>query len=221
MAPISIADMTVRPTATTAAKAAQQGAHNGVTTETRGGGWKPVHMSSVVKSIRNPIREAIAGIDLSAPPSGEKPLINISLGDPTVFGNLPPPPAALMSIIASLESGKSHGYPQSAGYPIALQAVSDYFDEGYMGGNWRVRTEDVVMTHGASGALEMAFHVLADKSKNVLMPRPGFSSYETMVTTTQAEVRFYDLIADNNWEVDLVQLESLIDENTAFVLLNK
>lgn len=37
---------------------------------------------------------------------------------------------------------------------MAREAVANYFDEGE-GGVWRVGKEDVVMTHGASGALEM------------------------------------------------------------------
>lgn len=40
------------------------------------------------------------------------------------------------------------------GYAMAREAVANYFDEGE-GGVWRVGKEDVVMTHGASGALEM------------------------------------------------------------------
>jgi len=34
------------------------------------------------------------------------------------------------------------------------------------------------------------------------------------------EVRYYDLLPDQQWRADLVQLESLIDENTAALLVN-
>lgn len=154
--------------------------------------WKPIEMSSRVALIRNPIREVIAGIDLNAPPlqGGEsKPLINLGLGDPSVYGNWPPPPQALDAIEASVRSGKADGYPQvstkkeaairtsgnptrlitiapyrgslsqSTGYAETRQAVAKYFDESETGGNWRITGDDVVMTHGASGALEMVLTV--------------------------------------------------------------
>lgn len=164
MSPIAISDSTIRTTATIADLKKMNAAPKA---------WAPVSMSSVVKTIGNrksqpharrgpradsflflaAIREVLAGVDLSAAASGDKPLLNLALGDPSVYGNLPPPVEALDAIEKSLRSGKSDGYPQSVGYPIAREAVAKYFDEGE--GGWRIKPEDVVMTHGASGALDM------------------------------------------------------------------
>ncbi|GAA5928571.1 hypothetical protein JCM3775_004568 [Rhodotorula graminis] len=182
--------------------------------------WKTVNVSSGVKRISNPIREILAGIDLSAPVAqGPKQLVNLGLGDPSVFGNHAPAPESIAAIEESLKSGRSLGYPESVGYADAREAVANYFDEG-PNGNWRVTKNDVVMTHGASGALEMAISVLADETKNVLFPRPLFTAYETMSAISRCEIRYYDLLPEQDWEVDLAHLESLIDENTAFVMLN-
>lgn len=143
--------------------------------------WKPVQMSSAVRQIGNrefctcsrvspitdplpptAIRELMTGIDLGAAPEkgSKKPLLNLGLGDPTVFGNLPPPPQALAAIVESLHSGRADGYPASVGYAEARQAVAEYFDEGPEG-NFRPTAKDVVMTHGASGALEMVSRLLS------------------------------------------------------------
>ncbi|KAL8279280.1 hypothetical protein RQP46_008317 [Phenoliferia psychrophenolica] len=189
MSPIAITE-SIAPTPTSRPKAVLKA-------------WKPVATSAVVKKIRNPIREIIAGIDLGgAAATGAKPFLNLGLGDPSVYGNFPPPKEALDAIEESLRSGKSDGYPDSVGYAVAREAVANYFDEGE-GGAWRVKKEDVVMTHGASGALEMAFSVLADETKNVLFPKPLFTAYETMITATGASIRYYDLLPESNWEVDL------------------
>ncbi|GAA5906558.1 hypothetical protein JCM8208_000479 [Rhodotorula glutinis] len=182
--------------------------------------WKTVDISSGVKRISNPIREILANIDLSAPiVQGPKQLVNLGLGDPSVFGNHAPAPESLAAIEESLKSGRALGYPESVGYADAREAVANYFDEG-PNGNWRVTKNDVVMTHGASGALEMAISVLADETKNVLFPRPLFTAYETMSAISRCEIRYYDLLPEQDWEVDLAHLESLIDENTAFVMVN-
>ncbi|GAA5973713.1 hypothetical protein JCM11641_005093 [Rhodosporidiobolus odoratus] len=183
--------------------------------------WKKVQVSALLPRIQNPIREIIANIDLSAPPEEgvDQPLINLGLGDPSVFGNFPPAPESIAAIEASLKSGRAFGYPESVGYPEAREAVANYFDEGE-GSNFRPSKNDVVLAHGASGALEMAITVLADSSKNVLFPKPLFTAYETMSALPGCEIRYYNLLPESNWEVDLVQLESLLDENTAFVMLN-
>lgn len=133
---------------------------------------------------------------------------------------MPPAPESIAAIEESLRSGRALGYPESVGYPDARLAVANYFDEGPTG-NWRVTAGDVVMTHGASGALEMAISVLAEEGKNVLFPKPLFTAYETMSAVANCEIRYYNLLPELNWEVDLAHLESLIDENTAFVILNK
>lgn len=58
----------------------------------------------------------MAGFDFSASNNeGDKPLLNLGLGDPSVFGNMPPPGEALDEIETSLRSGKSDGYPESIG----------------------------------------------------------------------------------------------------------
>ena len=101
------------------------------------------------------IREAISGIDLSAPvEEGVKPLINLGIGDPSVYGNFPPAPEAISAIRDSLEGLRSLGYPESVGYADARESVANYYTEGE-GGNFRPTKNDVVMTHGCSGALEM------------------------------------------------------------------
>lgn len=180
--------------------------------------WSPVAISSVVREIRNPIREVIAGIDLGgAIAAGSKPFLNLGLGDPSVYGNFPPAEAALDAIHHSLRSGKSDGYPASVGYAATRQAVADYFN---IGEHDSIKKEDIIMTHGASGALESAISVLADHTKNIILPRPLFTAYETMAGSTGCEIRYYNLIPEQNWEIDLASLGAQIDENTACVLIN-
>lgn len=130
---------------------------------------------------------------------------------------MPPPIEAVDAIANAVRDGKALGYPQSIGYDETRQAVADYFDSE----DWRVEKKDVIMSLGASGALEMAFAILADSTSNVLLPRPLFTAYETMLVTTGAEIRYYELDEEKNWEVDLESLEKQIDDNTAFILINK
>lgn len=78
----------------------------------------------------------------------------------------------------------------------------------------------MILTSGCSSALEYCILALADKGQNILVPRPGFCLYQTLSEGLGIEVRFYELLPEKQWQVDLKQLESLIDENTAALLIN-
>ncbi|GAA5924853.1 uncharacterized protein JCM15063_005750 [Sporobolomyces koalae] len=184
-------------------------------------GWKRASVNPQVARISNPIREIISGIDLSSPPQEgvDKPLINLGIGDPSVYGNFPPAPESIAAIRDSLEGLKSLGYPESIGYTDAREAVANYYDEG-PGRNFRPTKNDVVMTHGCSGALEMAISVLCSEGQNMLVSRPLFTAYEAMAAVSGVELRYYDLLPEQGWECDLESIDALIDENTACIILN-
>lgn len=50
--------------------------------------------------------------------------------------------------------------------------------------------------------------------------RPGFPLYQVITRSLLGDVQFYDLIEENNWECDLVQMESLINDKTKAILIN-
>ena len=61
--------------------------------------------------------------------------------------------------------------------------------------------------------------VLATKGSNILLPRPGFPVYETACGYSGIEIWFYDLIPENNREVNLDQVEALADEKTVSIVI--
>ncbi|CAG8721886.1 3688_t:CDS:2, partial [Funneliformis mosseae] len=79
---------------------------------------------------------------------------------------------------------------------------------------------DIVVASGASDALGLAIGALCNEGQNILLPRPGFSLYQTISESKGIECRYYNLLPDRNWEIDLDHLASLIDDNTACLLIN-
>ena len=51
---------------------------------------------------------------------------DIFIGDPTVFGNFPPPPEANEAIINSVINNKNNGYGPSVGTMHAREAIAEY-----------------------------------------------------------------------------------------------
>ena len=66
-----------------------------------------VPASSLARKTFNPIRNILETMDLK--PNPKKKMISLSIGDPTVFGNLKPAENIVEAVKESLESGKYNG----------------------------------------------------------------------------------------------------------------
>lgn len=86
-------------------------------------GWK-VKASDGALNTSNPIREIIETMNLAENPA--KKVIPLSIGDPTIFGNLKPCKEILESIQRANSSGKFYGYQTAAGMESAREAVAEY-----------------------------------------------------------------------------------------------
>lgn len=77
------------------------------------------------------------------------------------------------------------------------------------------------ITSGCTQAIDVALAMLARPRANILLPRPGFPIYELCAKFRHLEVRYFDLLPENGWEINLDAVESLADENTvALVVIN-
>ena len=56
------------------------------------------------------------------------------------------------------------------------------------------------------------------RGENVLLPRPGFPLFETLLKHAGVECRFYDLDADKQWEADLDSIRRAADANTRAIV---
>lgn len=107
-------------------------------------------------------------------------------------------------------------YTVSAGMKSARQAVVDYLSKN---NDSNVSSDDVILTSGCSTALEICFRALADPGENILVPRPSWN-YTTWICGSGINVQFYNLDPFNDWNADLEQMESLINEKTKAILIN-
>lgn len=173
-----------------------------------------VEASDIARNTFNPIRSIVDGMKLT--PNPDKDMIALSIGDPTVFGNLKIPMEIEETVIKCIKSHKYNGYGPSVGYESARKAVAEYVSTPTS----TVEAKDVILTSGCSGALDLCITCLANPGQNILVPRPGFSIYKTLADSLGIHVRHYNLLPEKSWEVDLDHLESHIDEKTAAIIIN-
>lgn len=60
--------------------------------------------------------------------------------------------------------------------------------------------DDVIVTSGCSGALDIAISSFVNDGSNVLIPAPGFSLYQTICNYHGAEPRCVDPREANRWD---------------------
>lgn len=176
--------------------------------------WEPVRASEMAKSTDNPIRKIVDGMKLT--PNPQKKLISVSIGDPTVFGNLPLSEVVREAVVESINSGKFNGYAPSVGYEDARSALAEHHSIPEA----PLTSKDVILASGCSGALDLCISVLANPGQNILVPRPGFSLYMTLSISLGINIKYYNLIPEKSWEVDLDDLESAVDEQTSCIIVN-
>ncbi|CAI2177037.1 14528_t:CDS:2 [Funneliformis geosporum] len=162
----------------------------------------------------NPIRDVV--FKMKVTPNPEKEYISLALGDPTHYGNLNVDENCIDAIITQLKSHKANGYLPAVGVESARIALAKKFSTMEA----PLTPMDIVIASGASDALGLAIGALCNEGQNILLPRPGFSLYQTISESKGIECRYYNLLPDHNWEIDLDHLASLIDDNTACLLIN-
>jgi len=132
--------------------------------------------------------------------------VPLSLGDPTVFGNLPPSSILAEAAASAATSAKYNGYVNACGTQDARVAISAYHSTP----ECTFAPDDVVVASGCSGALELALTALLDPGTNLLVPAPGFPLYEVIANSHGAGVKPYRLDPNTGWECDLADIESQV-----------
>ncbi|XP_075473327.1 putative aminotransferase TAT2 [Primulina tabacum] len=162
--------------------------------------------------------KGILGLLMESIDSDDKQVISLGIGDPTVHSCFRTTVAVQEAVVDALRSAKFNGYSPTVGLPQTRKAIADYLSNDLP---YELSADDVYITAGCTQAIELALSVLARPGCNILLPRPCFPIYGLCAEFRNIEVRYFDLLPDNGWEVDLHAVEELVDHNTtAMVIIN-
>ena len=144
---------------------------------------------------------------------GAENVYDFSLGNP----NLEPPEKfreALKHAAASSDSGV-HGYMPNTGYPHVRKSVADYLCSEQ---KVQVTENEVIMTCGASGALNVILKAILDPGDEVITPAPFFVEYRYYVDNHGGSLKTVSTKPDFNLDIDAVS--AAITQKTRAVLIN-
>ncbi|XP_013201163.2 tyrosine aminotransferase-like [Amyelois transitella] len=171
-----------------------------------------IQASFMAQNTQNTIRNVVEKIKVK--PNPDKAPISLSIGDPTIFGNIRPPQELLKAVRDCVDLDESRSYGPTVGLQSARQAVAKHCSH-----QGKIFAEDVVLCSGSAHALEMAITVLANPGMNILVPRPGYMIYKTIAEGLGITIKFYDLLPNDQWKINLKDLENKLDNNTAAIII--
>jgi aspartate aminotransferase len=144
---------------------------------------------------------------------GADRVFDFSLGNP----NLSPPAAFRQVARAIIDQAGDHDhvYMPNAGYPFVRQRVAETVarQEGLS-----VTAEEIIMTCGAAGALNVIFKALLDPGDEVITPAPYFVEYTFYADNHGGVLKTVPTRAD--FTLDLDALAAAITPRTRAVLIN-
>ena len=83
-----------------------------------------------------------------------------------------------------------------------------------------VGVECVQVVTGASEALVALMWMAAEPGANVIVPRPGFTTFSALPESLGIETRFYDVRRETGFRIDVDEIERLADDRTKLILVN-
>ncbi len=144
---------------------------------------------------------------------GDDKVFDFSLGNP----NVPPPDIVrekLMELAKSEEPGL-HAYMPNAGLIATRTAMSAFFCQEFC---VSMAHDQVVVTCGAAGGLNIIFKALLDPGDEVLCPAPYFVEYGFYADNHGGVLKSVPTLPDFNLDLDL--MEEAIGPRTKVVLIN-
>ena len=140
-------------------------------------------------------------------------VFDFSLGNP----NVPPPEAfsrTLLDVVSAC-GPDSHCYMSQPGYHQVRESVAVFLtkEQGVA-----FQAQDVMMTCGAAGALNVILKALLDPGDEVIVPTPRFVDYHFYIDNHGGVIRLVPTLED--FTLDINAIAAAINDKTKVVLIN-
>ncbi len=138
--------------------------------------------------------------------------INLTIGQP----DFPTPLSVKEAGIRAIEQNLT-GYSHNAGLLELRNAVNSFFSDKY-GFSYDIQNE-IVITNGASEAIDAVFRTILEEGDEVILPAPTYSGYVPVIELCGAKVVYLDT-TDTNFQPSAERLANLITDKTKAMFFN-
>ncbi len=144
---------------------------------------------------------------------GADNVFDFSLGNP----NLKPPEEFRKALIevANASGGRDHAYMPNTGYPYVRKSVADYLSAEQEA---QISENEIIMTCGAAGGLNIILKAILDSGDEVITPAPYFVEYNFYTDNHGGVLKTVSTNPD--FSLNIEAISSAITEKTKAVLIN-
>ncbi|HFQ80225.1 MAG TPA: pyridoxal phosphate-dependent aminotransferase, partial [Desulfobacterales bacterium] len=144
---------------------------------------------------------------------GAENVFDFSLGNP----DLPPPPqfSTVLRQLAADETPGTHKYMPNGGYPAVREKMADK-----IGDEQEVKLDfnDIIMTCGAAGAINVTLKAILDPGDEVIILSPFFVEYKFYIDNHGGVSRVVKTA--NDFDLDCDAIIAAINEHTKAIIIN-
>ena len=141
-----------------------------------------------------------------------KDIINLGIGQP----DFETPKNIQEAAIKAIKDGK-HGYTASNGILELREAISNMLLTDY---NNKISPEEILITPGGKPVIFFSALMFGGKENEIIYPDPGFPIYRSMIKYSGAKAVPLTLKEEDNFNINIKKLESLINEKTSLIIIN-
>lgn len=143
-----------------------------------------------------------------------KDIINLGIGSP----DQPPHPMVIDTLVQSSRSPKSHAYQSYKGKQELRNAIVDWYAKYY-----KVQVDADKEILPIIGSKEGIMHIcmtFLNEGDQVLIPNPGYPTYQSAATIAGGKCITYDLTYENNYQPDWTRLEEIPHDSIKLAFIN-
>ena len=138
-------------------------------------------------------------------------VLHLEVGEP----DFATPRPVIDAGINALRSLKTH-YTQALGLPALRRSIAEHYRKRF---NLAVDPGRIIVTPGASGALQLALSVLVDTGDNVLLTDPGYPCNRNMVRLLGADYTVVPVGADTRFQMNASHIGEYWNENSVAAMI--
>lgn len=143
-----------------------------------------------------------------------KNVLNLGIGNP----DLPPSAATIDTLCNEAQKSNTHGYQSYVGIPEMRNGFAEWYKKWY-GVELNPASEIQPLIGSKEGILHITL-AFVNPGDSVLVPNPGYPTYQSVSRLAEANLITYDLLEDNNWQPDFEALEKLDLSNVKLMWTN-
>ena len=141
----------------------------------------------------------------------DKPMIFLNIGEPDFTA----PPLVQAAAANAIANGKTQ-YTDATGLPELRQEISAWYGTRF---GVDIKPGRIVLTAGASAALQLACLALIEAGDEILMPDPSYPCNRHFVSAAEGKAVLIPTTADERFQLTLAKVEAAWNMSTRGVLL--